>query len=526
MAGTEKDKNNFCAISDYVYYYAKIQPYMEAMVLDDTRITYARMAAEVDKCAQALMASGVKKGDRVATLCPPSPDFFIIFLATSSIGAIWVGLNPKYTFEELCYVVLDAKPKIIFSRTEVMNRSYVLDLRDLKKKCSSLEQIITLGAVDETAVGSGYDQFLSCRFGVDVPALRDMQNSVDPKDTALLVYTSGTTGKPKGALLPHCGLIKCYEMQNRIYPCTSVRFVNFLPINHIGCVGDISCFTLVSGGTIIFLEQFDPGICLELMSDEKVTVWGGVPTTFLMCLSLAEFDKYDLSSLQLIFWSGAAAPKDLVVALSHIHPRLGNCYGQTETVGSITFVVPCNDFDLLTNTVGKPPEEYDVRIVDKNGDPVTLGQTGEIIVKGDFIMNGYWGRPEETAKAIDGNGFLHTGDLGVRRTDGYISLVGRTKEVFKSGGYNVYPREIEQVLENYAGVDMAAVIAVDDPLYNEVGCAFILAGGDELDEEALKAHCREFLANYKIPKKFIIKPELPMLPIGKIDKRALKETIL
>lgn len=522
MPRNRNNRTSLSAISDYVYHYAKKQPDAEAMVLDDRRITYAHMASEVDKCARALISLGVEKGDRVATLCTPSPDYFIIFLATSSIGAIWVGLNPKYTVDELSYIVSDAKPKVILARTEIALRNYGADLRDLKAKCDVVEHIVTLGGKTISSLGLSYDQFIEGGYDAD---LQDAQNLVDRSDPALIVYTSGTTGKPKGALLPHGGLITCCEVQNSILDCTSIRFVNFLPINHIGCVGDISCSTLVAGGTLIFLEQFNPQTCLELMSREKVTVWGGVPTTFLICLAHPNFADYDLSSLQLIMWSGAAAPKELVKDLSKIHPRLLNCYGQTETVGSITFVPPCNDIDLLTNTVGKPPEDYDVKIINKDGSLAGDDDIGEIIVKGDFIMTGYWERPEETAKTIDEKGYLHTGDLGSRRPDGYIKLVGRTKEMFKSGGYNVYPREIEQVLENYTGVEMAAVIAVSDPLYNEVGYAFILDPKNMVTEDGLKDHCREFLANYKIPKKFIITAKLPMLPIGKIDKMALKRNI-
>jgi acyl-CoA synthetase (AMP-forming)/AMP-acid ligase II len=530
MINTIKDKQNFQAISDYVYYYAKTQPDAEAMVLNNTRTSYAVMAEKVDEYAQALLVAGIQKGDRVATLCTPSPDFFILFLATASIGAIWVGLNPKYTFDELCYVVEDARPKLILTRTEIKSknssRNYIDDLHRLKSKCSSVEQLVSLDEFSDGTLDYTHEQFIAHGKIKNVSDLRGVQDDIVKQDPALLVYTSGTTGAPKGGLLPHGGLISCCETQNHIFECSNMKFVNFLPINHIGCVGDISCSTLVSGGTIIFLEQFEADACLKLMSDEKVTVWGGIPTTFLLCLSDPYFADYDLSSIELILWSGAAASKDLVVTLAKIHPRLANCYGQTETVGSISFVPPCSDIDLLVNTVGKPPEHYDVKLLDKNGQEVADDEVGEIVVKGDFIMNGYWNRPEETAKIIDQDGYMHTGDLAKRRADGYLSLVGRTKEMFKSGGYNVYPREIEIVMENYPGVDMAALVAMNDPIFGEVGHAFILVSSNNVDEKSLMKHCRESLANYKIPKSFIITLELPMLPIGKVDKKALKQRLI
>ena len=518
---------NFTSISDYAYYYAKKQPGVEAMVLGNNRVSYAEMAQKIDDCARALIGAGIKKGDRVATLCTPSPDFFVLFLATSSIGAVWVGLNPKYTIDELNYVVQDSRPTIIFSRQKIGDRDYSEDLVTLKEGCETTQSIVILGGVGEAGHDYSYNKFLQI-YCADVSTykLRQRQGIVEPKDPALIVYTSGTTGKPKGALLPHGGLISCCEVQNDLYPCSPLSVVNFLPINHIGCVGDISAVTLVAGGTLFFMEKFDPEASLKLMSDEKITLWGGVPTTFQMCLDLPNFDQFDLSSLKLILWSGAAASQSLAEELAKICPRLCNCYGQTETVGSIAFVLPGTDIDVLTKTIGKPPEGYDVQIVNERGEPVEDGVTGEIVVKGDFVMVGYWERPEATASTIDEEGWLHTGDLGQRRPDGNISLVGRIKEVFKSGGYNVYPREIEHVLESFPGVAMAAVIPKKDDLFGEVGYAFVLAPLTEIDERALQEHCRDHLANYKIPKKLFIRKELPILPIGKIDKQALKKTIV
>ena len=529
MTNMTKEDITLISISDYVYYFAAKTPDAEAVVLGDQRLTYQQLADEVDGCAKGLISMGIEKGDRVATLCTPCPDYFIMLMATASLGAIWVGLNPKYTIDELSYVLMDAEPRAIFSRTEITakssTRNYCSDLQSLKSKCSITEHIVALDNTNDTSVDFTYDQFLDQGRPVETKTLRQKQSLVSKDDPALIVYTSGTSGKPKGALLPHGGLISCSQMQNRIYNCDPLRVVNYLPINHIGCVGDISLWVMAAGGTIVFMEHFDPHESMEIIQREEITAWGGVPTAILMCMALPNFDQYDLSSIQSIFWSGAAAPEELVVALSAITESLGNCYGQTETVGSITFLPPCNDVELLTNTIGKPPEGYDIRIVTSDGRDTDVGEVGEIIVKGDFIMTGYWRRPEATAETIDEQGYLHTGDLASWREDGYIKLVGRIKEMFKSGGYNVYPREIEQVLESFPSVDMAAVISVPDPIFSEVGYAFIIDSKGELDEDALKAHCRDHLANYKIPKKFIIKPVLPMLPIGKIDKMALKRTI-
>ncbi len=512
-------------INDYVAYYAQRQPDVEAMVLDDRRVTYAELCQQVDEMARALLAAGVARGDRVATLATPHPDFWTIFLATASIGAIWVGLNPRYQLDEYRYVVGDCEPVLLLTRTQIGDRTFAADIAALRAASKSLRQVIVLGGDPPLADSLPLATFLASGQAVDDAVLARRRTEIDSSDPALIVYTSGSTGRPKGALLPHRGLVRCCRNQMRYWRADPVRVLNFLPINHIGCVGDISSWALVAGGCIVFLEKFDAARSMEITSNERCTVWGGVPTTILMCLALPHFDRYDLSSLQLILWSGAAAPVDLVRRLRTIVPSLSNSYGLTETVGSVTFAGPCDDVELLSESVGFPVPDYEFRIADGRGNPVARGDAGEIWVRGDFIMRGYWRRPAETAETIDGDGWLHTGDLAIERADGSIRLVGRLKEMFKSGGYNVYPREIEQVLESCPGVAMAAVVGVPDQVFGEVGHAFILrdAGATVLPTD-LEAACRARLANYKIPKRFVIEDELPTLPIGKLDKRQLRES--
>ena len=227
--------------------------------------------------------------------------------------------------------------------------------------------------------------------------------------------------------------------------------------------------------------------------------------------------------MQLIIWSGSAAPRDLILQLREICPNLSSSYGLTESVGSVTYAVGTDDLDILADTIGFPCPAYEFRLASPEGVEVGVGEPGEIQVRGDFIMLGYWNRPEATSEAIDAEGWLHTGDLGVSRPDGAIRLIGRLKEMFKSGGYNVYPREIEIALESHPAVRLAAVIGVPDPVYSEVGHAFVVADG--ITEAELREHCRTRLANYKVPKRFTIRSDLPLLPIGKIDKRALRATV-
>ncbi len=270
------------------------------------------------------------------------------------------------------------------------------------------------------------------------------------------------------------------------------------------------------------MEDFDPGAFNQLMQDEKVTIWGGVPTSVQMSAEADGFEEFDLSSLQMIIWSGAAASIPLINKLLKICPRLSNSYGQTESVGSICFAGPTDNIDELANSVGAPVPLYDVRIVNDKGEKVSVGESGEIQVRGDFIMAGYLNQPEKTAETIDDKGWLKTGDLGELRKDGNVTLVGRLKEMFKSGGYNVYPREIEQVIEEYQGVALVAVVSINDDLFGEVGIAYIQPNEEiVIDFDKLKSYCKDKMANYKVPKQFVILESLPLLPIGKIDKKAL-----
>jgi len=515
-------------VYEYLSYYAESRPTTQALICDALEINYTSLHSNVRQCAKSLIASGIGKGDRVATLSTPHPDFFTIFLAAGTVGAIWLGLNPRYQLPEYRYVIGDSLPKLVFARARIGERDYSSDLNSLQDTFSGIEEVITLGSAPQCNRHTpSYAEFLKRGDSISDTCLDKAISQVDASDPALIVYTSGSTGKPKGALLPHRGLTRCSITQLHYWPANPVRVINFLPINHIGCVGDIACYALVAGGTIVFMEQFDSLSSLKLIESRQITVWGGVPTTLQMCLAEPLINTIDLSSIQLIVWSGASASEETIRQLREICPRLSNAYGMTETVGSVTFVPITDDIDILTNTVGRPVTEYELRLCDSSGADVQTKETGEIMVRGDFIMKGYWNREEATAEAINPEGWLHTGDLAIRRDDGNLQLVGRISEMYKSGGYNVYPREVEQVIESLPEVESVAVLGVADALYSEVGYAFvILKSGTSVTEEELRRHCSNSLANYKIPKKFFIENTLPLLPIGKIDKMALKRKLI
>jgi acyl-CoA synthetase (AMP-forming)/AMP-acid ligase II len=509
-------------ISDYVSWFAEQTPDAEAMVLEGVRTSYAQLRDRVDALARALLAAGVRKGDRVATLATPSPEYFESFLATASIGAIWLGLNPRYQLEELCYAAGDSEPSILLTRAVIGGRDYSAEITALRERTPALSSVVVFERDAEHAPGFAvpYREFIADGQRCSDAALESARMECGGRDPCMIVYTSGSTGRPKGALLHHEGIVAFSREQNRVWPVSPMRALNYFPINHIGCVVDLSCPTLVVGGSIVFLEDFSPRRSLELMEQERITLWGSVPSTFQLQFAEPDFESFDLSAVQMIVWGGAAMPRELITRLLDFDRPLATNYGMTESGSAITVIPPTRDTDLLAGTVGWPFPGTEVRLVDKEGEPVADGEAGEIRSRSIYNMLGYWRRPDATAETLTTDGWLATGDLGRRNPDGSYSIVGRVKEMYKSGGYNVYPREVEQVIESHPAVDMAAVVSTEDPVWQEVGVAYVLPRR-EVSMEELRAWCRERLANYKLPKLFVIVEQLPLLPIGKVDKVTL-----
>jgi acyl-CoA synthetase (AMP-forming)/AMP-acid ligase II len=509
-------------ISDYAAWHAAATPDTAALVLDGRVTTYSDLSVAVDALAKALLAAGVTKGDRVATLQSPHPDYVTAWLATASIGAIWVGLNPRYQTAELTYVIEDAEPKILLTRTNLGGRNYLAEIAALVSATIALEKVVAFEHEPGSEGIIAMSAFLAAGTTISDDALIAARDGCGGRDPCVIVYTSGSTGKPKGALLHHEGIAAFGIAQNELWPVIPHNNINFLPINHIGCLCDTTAPCLVAGGTLHFMEQFDPAAATRMIETEKLTVWGSVPSVFAMQMATPEFKSTDLSSLQLILWEGAAMPDEMIGDLLKIGPPMATNYGMTESVSGITVLPPTRDLDLLANSVGGNFPGVEIRLVDTDGNEVHDGEPGEVTFKSRYACLGYWRRPEATAEAFTADGYFKSGDLAVRRPDGRYRVVGRLKEMYKSGGYNVYPREVEMVLEEHPAVVLAAVVSVDDPLWQEIGIAYVSVSGD-VETGALEAYCRERLANYKIPKRIVIEANMPLLPIGKIDKITLKK---
>lgn len=507
-------------ISDFLFLHARDRPDAVALVLGDRRWTYAALASAVDSLARAMMAAGIGRGDRVATLQTPHPDFLVALLATASIGGIWVGLNPRYQLAELRHILEDAAPKLLLARSEVAGRSYERELVELCAELPAIARLVVFDGDPDVPGADSMADFLDQGRSLAPARLDEARQGVGARMPCLIVYTSGSTGQPKGAVLHHAGINEFCLNQNRLWPLDPHRVVSYFPINHIGGVVDTVLPCIAAGGTVCFMEQFDSAACLALMEREGVTFWISVPSGFQMQLDLPGFADHDLSAVQLIVWEGAEMSPALIARLLQVCPNLATNYGMTEATSAITIVEPTDDIDILSTSVGSAFPDVEIRLVDPDGVAVGIGTEGEVQTRSSLNLLGYWGRPDATEACFTADGFFRTGDLAVQRPDGRYRIVGRLKEMYKSGGYNVYPREIETVLERHPAVAAAAVVARPDPVWQEAGVAYVQPSGD-VNVDELAAHCREHLANYKIPKIFVIESDLPMLPIGKIDKREL-----
>ena len=501
-------------LSEACQRHAQSNPEEIAVVFGDRSWTYAALESDVNACAHALVSAGIKPGDRIVVATTPRPEGLITLLGALRIGALWVGINPKYTVEEMRVIVSDCSPGFAFAA-----RHDGAD--ETLKKALAFENIecpfVPFAGVE--ADDTAFDDFLAAyRNKIELEYACDLQ------DPAIIVYTSGTTGKPKGAILPQSAFAHCNDAinpalgQNRDF---AMRIIVNLPMNHVGCLTDTIAPTLYAGGLMVFMEEFDPAGIFAEIEKHQLTILGGVPTMLQVLVSLPLWEASNLASLRAIGWGGAAMPEACFETLAAHGAALFTTYGLTEGGSISTTTRPGDNADRLLHSVGRITDDQAIRIVTEQGLPAPAGVEGEIQIRGRGVMLGYFNNEQATRAAFTDDGWLKTGDIGVIDEDGYLALRGRTSEMFKSGGYNVYPREIEAVLERHPNVAVAAVLAVRDDLYGEVGAAFIIPLSNDLDEDQLQAYCRQNLANYKVPKSFLLKDQLPMLPIGKVDRRAL-----
>jgi acyl-CoA synthetase (AMP-forming)/AMP-acid ligase II len=513
----------------YVEKWAKARPDADALVAGVDKLTWRNFKEKMDAIAQAYLEIGIEKGDRVALLSMARNEFLTTYMAAGKVGAVWLGLSPKYTLEELRYQLSDCRPKLLVTLREYMGSDLSETVSTLMKEFSFLKKVLVIGEPFEGSESfSAYTGKPRENFAA---ALEKRSSGIKEEDDALLLYTSGSTGKPKGVVHTHRSIVENIKVEiEKFYFDENSRGLLHFPINHVAADVEIGFGAIMSGGCIVCMDKFDPAETLKIIEKEKITHIGQVPVMFLLEFKQPEFWTCDFSNVKAFVWAGAAAPKIMIDLLTPICQKTGakliTGYGSTEVCGFITYSGKDDNTETLLKTAGKIAHPFELKIVDKQRRILPVGEIGEIAVRGSFLMKGYYNKPEETAKVIDSDGWYYTTDLAFQDESGYIHITGRLSEMFKSGGENVYPREVEEVIETHGSVLFAAVLGVPDEIYQEVGWAFVMpTPGQNVTEEELLNLCKSALANFKVPKKFFIRPLLPLLASGKVNKMTLKDEI-
>ncbi len=472
-----------------------------AIKLDDVEVTYAQLDEGSARVAALLKAKGVQPGDRVGVMLPNVPYFPLAYYGALRAGAVVVPMNVLLKGREVTFYLEDPEAKICFAWHDFAEAAQTgaekTDVEILLVKPGEFEQLLAEHDPDTDVADR------------------------DEDDTAVILYTSGTTGKPKGAELTHANLLRNTEVMQRLASTTEDDVVlGALPLFHsFGQTCGLN-LTMYSGGTLTMIPRFDPGKALEIVQRDEVTIFEGVPTMYTAMLHHPDKESFDLGCLRLCISGGSAMPVEVMRGFEEAFGcKVLEGYGLSETSPVASFNHP--DRERKPGTIGTPVEGVDMKVVDEQGSDVEQGEVGEIVIRGHNVMKGYLNREEETAEAIK-DGWFYSGDMGTIDEDGYFTIVDRKKELIIRGGYNVYPREIEEVLYEHPAVQECAVVGIpDDKMGEEVGAAVVLKDGEEADEDTLREHCKGEVASYKYPRRIWFVDELPKGPTGKILKREI-----
>jgi fatty-acyl-CoA synthase len=485
------------------------------------RWTYAELDADVNRLALALLASGIAKGDRVGIWSPNCAEWVLVQYATAKIGAILVNVNPAYRGHELEYVVRQSGMRLLISAVAHKTSDY-------------RSMVDGIGFADVAYLGEdSWRELLGRAAEVPPERLRERMASLAFDDPINIQYTSGTTGFPKGATLSHHNILNNgyfvgelidYDESDRV--CLPVPFYHCfgMVMGNLGVTSHGACIVIPAPG-------FDPAMTLRAVQEERCTSLYGVPTMFIAELGELAHSTYDLSSLRTGIMAGSPCPVEIMKrVVTEMNMReVAICYGMTETSPVSTMTRTDDDLACRTETVGRAMPHIEVKIIDvESGLTVPRGEPGELCTRGYSVMLGYWNEPSKTAEAIDAARWMHTGDLATMNDDGYVSVVGRIKDMVIRGGENIYPRELEEFLYGHTDIADVQVIGVPDEKYGEELMAWIVMrpGAAPLTAEAVRDFCSGRIAHYKIPRYVHLVDGFPMTVTGKIRKVEMREHAL
>ena len=486
------------------------------------RFTYAELGAAVDDVARGLIAAGLNPGDRLGIWSPNRTEWTLVQYATAELGVILVNINPAYRTSELEYVLRQSGCRMLIAAPAFKTSDYRGMVAEVRDRLPELEQVVFFDGPD-------WDELLGSGRAVAGEELGRREAALSPQDPINIQYTSGTTGFPKGATLTHVNILNNgffvgeglrYSEEDRV--CIPVPFYHCFGM----VIGNLAC-TSHGSAMVIPAPAFDPEATLAAVAAERCTSLYGVPTMFIAQLEHPRFGDYDLSSLRTGIMAGSPCPVEVmrrVIDRMHMG-EVGIAYGMTETSPVSTQTAFDDPLEKRVGSVGRVGPHLEITIVDPvSGDTVRRGDTGEFCTRGYSVMTGYWNDPERTAEAVDAEGWMHTGDLATMDEEGYVNIVGRSKDMVIRGGENLYPREIEEFLYSHPDISDVQVVGVPDERYGEELVAWIVPRtGASLDRGDLERFCRGKIAHHKIPRYVKLTDGFPMTVTGKVQKFKLRE---
>jgi fatty-acyl-CoA synthase len=529
--------------------YSSYPEFGDALTL---RWTYQDYRQRANAVAKGLMALGLKKGDHIAVWAANLPEWPLLLLGAAKAGLVLVTINPLLQAAEVEYMLKQGDVRALFFMARVRTYDHLATLRSLmtpaakngevtSERLPLLTVVSLLGMAPASLLEqegwrpSFLHEVVATGAQLSDAQLDERQASVSPSDPAILMYTSGTTGFPKGALLTHYGLVNnAVVYSKRLEPFAQregldlrqIRGNTWFPFFHVAGIVSGLLAPLYEGSTVYPLLAFDPTKALQVISAERLFRSGGVSTTIQALLLHPDWASYDLSSLKVVGSGGAPVPLFL---MEQVKDRLGAdvyiCFGQTEGSCCITMTLADDPFELKAATVGKPLPHLEVKITDPaTGQIVPVGQRGELCYRGFLVMAGYYQMPQKTAEVMDADGWLHSGDLATMNAQGYLNIVGRLKEMVIRGGENLFPVEIEEFLIRHPKVANAQVVGVPDAFFGEELLAVVIPrSGEELSEAELRAYCQGQISHQKIPRYFQFVESYPVTGSGKVQKFVLRE---
>lgn len=495
-----------------------------ALVDDTRRWSFRELEQQMVRAVRAAVALGIEPGDRVGLCAPNSAEWIVAALGIQGAGGIVVPLNTRFKAQEISYILRKSEAKAVFA-SSFLGNDYIAELKSADPELPALARTVSILG-PQGAADLAWDDFLRAGDAESPSTAHDLIDRLTPDDISDVMFTSGTTGHPKGVVLTHGQSLRAYGWMSEEYTFThSDSFLIIPPFFH--CFGYKAGWlaSLMHGVTVIPMRTFDAGRALDIISKERVSILLGPPTIFQDLINHPDRAAFDLSSLRVSMTGGTTVPESLIRAMKTelSFDIVMSAYGLTESTALVTTTRIGDSEETVARTTGRTIPDVEVSIVDDQGRAVPTGQDGEVLVRGYNVTPGYWADPEATAATIDTDGWLHTGDVGRLDESGNLSIVDRKKDLYIVGGFNAYPAEIEKLLLGNEAIDQAAVIGVPDDRLGEVGCAFLVVKpGHRLTEADVVAWARENMANFKVPRHVRFVDGLPRNAGQKVLKDGLR----